>query len=200
MAMKVSKSRIAIAVLLLLTLTTPLQAATPKAGAKCTKVGSTATSGGKKFTCIKSGTKLVWNKGLAIKAAAPKPSSTPTPEPKVEAKSMLANDSRITPISALTAVEICKTEDMTPDYLEGGVLAHRNGFPRPPNTVSGKKVGKILIIPMAFNDLPFRVEKLQRGQVFSSDFDLLNETIPYVKESIQKLSTSCPTAVRVVDY
>ena len=50
------------------------------------------------------------------------------------------------------------------------------------------QVGKVLIIPMGFNDLPFRVEKIQRGQVFSSDIDLLNETIPYVKESITKLS------------
>jgi len=81
MAMNVSKSRIAVAVVLLLALTTPLQAATPKAGAKCTKAGSTATSGGKKFTCVKSGTKLVWNKGVAIKTAAPKPSATPTPTP-----------------------------------------------------------------------------------------------------------------------
>ncbi len=79
MAIKVSKSRIAIAVLLLLALTTPLQAAAPKAGAKCAKVGATATASGKKFTCIKSGTKLVWNKGVAIKKPAPVATPTPTP-------------------------------------------------------------------------------------------------------------------------
>lgn len=81
--MNVSKSRIAVAVVLLLALTTPLQAATPKAGAKCTKAGSKATAGGKKFTCIKSGTKLVWNKGVAIKKPSPvaTPTLTPTPEP-----------------------------------------------------------------------------------------------------------------------
>lgn len=80
MAMNVSKSRIAVAVVLLLALATPLQAATPKAGAKCTKVGSTATAGGKKFTCVKSGTKLVWNKGVAVKAA-PKPTPNPVLQP-----------------------------------------------------------------------------------------------------------------------
>ncbi len=60
-----------------------------KAGAKCTKVGATSTTGGKKYTCIKSGSKLVWNKGVAVKAAAPKPTpastptatATPTPTP-----------------------------------------------------------------------------------------------------------------------
>ena len=91
MAMKVSKSRFAVAVVLLLAINTPLQAAAPKAGAKCTKAGATSTAGGKKYTCIKSGTKLVWNKGVAIKIAAPKPTaspaatatptSTPTPSP-----------------------------------------------------------------------------------------------------------------------
>ena len=79
------------AVTLLLAVTAPLHAATSKAGAKCTKAGVTATSGGKKFTCIKSGTKLVWNKGVAVKAAAKpalnpvlkpvEPTPTPTPTP-----------------------------------------------------------------------------------------------------------------------
>jgi hypothetical protein len=34
-----------------------------KAGAKCTKVGIKSVVGNKTFTCIKSGKKLVWNKG-----------------------------------------------------------------------------------------------------------------------------------------
>jgi hypothetical protein len=167
MAMNVSKSRIAVAVVLLLALTTPLQAATPKAGTKCTKAGSTATAGGMKFTCIKSGTKLVWNKGVAIKVAAPKPSVTP--ESKPEVKNLLATDSRISPTSALTSIDICKTEDMTPDYLEGGALAHRNGFPRPALTVTGKKSAKVLVVPLSFKDLPFRDEKLQRSRYSQRD-------------------------------
>ena len=38
--------------------------AAAKAGAKCTKVGSKSVVGAKTFTCIKSGKKLVWNKGV----------------------------------------------------------------------------------------------------------------------------------------
>jgi len=59
------------AVLLALTLlgVTPVHAVV-KSGAKCSKAGVTATSAGKKFTCIKSGGKLVWNKGVTIKKAA----------------------------------------------------------------------------------------------------------------------------------
>ena len=37
--------------------------AAAQAGAKCTKVGSKSVVGAKTFTCIKSGTKLVWDKG-----------------------------------------------------------------------------------------------------------------------------------------
>ena len=44
----------------------PAQAAT-KPGSKCTKAGATVNSAGKKFTCIKSSGKLVWNKGVTIK-------------------------------------------------------------------------------------------------------------------------------------
>ena len=81
----------ALLLVLLLSFVTPVQAATPKAGSKCTKAGATATAAGKKFTCVQSGTKLVWNKGVAIKAA-PKPAvnpvlkpvePTPTPTPTV---------------------------------------------------------------------------------------------------------------------
>jgi hypothetical protein len=52
-------------------------ALTAKAGAKCTKVKATSVVKGKKYTCIKSGKKLIWNKGVAVKPAA-KPSAKPT--------------------------------------------------------------------------------------------------------------------------
>ena len=55
-------------------------ALTAKAGAKCTKVKATSVVKGKKYTCIKSGKKLIWNKGVAVKPAA-KPTSKPTPTP-----------------------------------------------------------------------------------------------------------------------
>jgi hypothetical protein len=92
-----TRARILIAFVLSISLITAPSFASVKAGAKCTKAGSTATTGGKKFTCVKSGTKLVWNKGVAVKAApkpnlnpvfkpeeptpAPTPVATPTPTP-----------------------------------------------------------------------------------------------------------------------
>jgi hypothetical protein len=180
------KSHLALAIVVLLSLSSPVYAAAPKAGSKCTKAGQTSTTAGIKYTCVKSGKKLVWNKGVALKKAEPAPA--PSAETKVEVKNLLSSDPRITPFSALTSMDICKTVDKTPDYAWGGKILHRNGFPRPDFSVAGKKSAKILVVPIIFNDLPFREEKIQRGQIFSSDVDLLNETIPLIKESFKSLS------------
>jgi hypothetical protein len=48
-----------------------------KSGASCTKLGAISTSAGKKYTCVKKGKKLVWNKGVAI--AEPKPAVASDP-------------------------------------------------------------------------------------------------------------------------
>jgi hypothetical protein len=177
-------------VLLTVTLTLgllqPIATAAPKPGTACKKAGQSSTSAGIKYTCVKSGKKLVWNKGVALKKAEPAPA--PSAETKVEVKNLLSSDPRITPFSALTSMDICKTVDKTPDYAWGGKILHRNGFPRPDFSVAGKKSAKILVVPIIFNDLPFREEKIQRGQIFSSDVDLLNETIPLIKESFKSLS------------
>jgi hypothetical protein len=48
-----------------------------KAGSACPKLGATSSTGGKKFTCVKNGSKLIWNKGVVVKSkitpAAPVP-------------------------------------------------------------------------------------------------------------------------------
>ena len=65
----------------------PLQAsAAVKAGAACNKAGASSVVGGKKYTCVKSGKKLAWDKGVKVvpaakPSAAPAPVATPTPTP-----------------------------------------------------------------------------------------------------------------------
>lgn len=68
--------------------------AATKAGASCSKAGKISISGGKKYTCIKSGKKLMWDKGVATKpapkktptaAASPSPAAaSPSPSPTIE--------------------------------------------------------------------------------------------------------------------
>ena len=82
------KLRVAIsakAVLVLLIISTPLlvtvsaDAASPKAGTACKKAGIKVTSNGYAFTCLKSGKKLTWSKGIPTKKITPRPTAKPTP-------------------------------------------------------------------------------------------------------------------------
>lgn len=82
-----------IILLVLFSMVVPQQsvaASQAKAGAKCTKAKATQTVAGKKFTCIKSGNRLIWNKGIsrprpAVAIPLPTPSASPEnviqPEP-----------------------------------------------------------------------------------------------------------------------
>ena len=53
----------------------------PKPGSTCTKAGSTQSYLGIKYTCIKSGKKLVWNGGVSEKKATNQPTPAPSTSP-----------------------------------------------------------------------------------------------------------------------
>ncbi len=68
----------------LFSLVTPQQsvaAVKAKPGAKCVRVNSTQTVGTKKFTCVKSGSRLIWNKGVSLPRPAAPTATLPTTEP-----------------------------------------------------------------------------------------------------------------------
>jgi hypothetical protein len=79
----------ALVLALILSASSAIAAPNPKAGASCPKQGSSKIYKGNKFTCIKSGKKLVWSKGVPTKSASgsntsdtsqsPTPSPAPTP-------------------------------------------------------------------------------------------------------------------------
>lgn len=72
------KKVIAIALAILLPL--PAYAAV-KAGGSCPKLGQISISKIIKFTCVKSGKKLVWDKGKKITVATPSPTVSPKETP-----------------------------------------------------------------------------------------------------------------------
>jgi hypothetical protein len=116
-----TRSRLFIALLLSMSLMTVPSFAAVKAGAKCTKAGITSVSGGKKFTCIKSGTKLVWNKGVAVKKPSPvaTPTPTPTPSPTPEPTPTPTSTPTPTPTPTLPPAPIVLTFDnILENYLE----------------------------------------------------------------------------------
>ena len=124
-----------------------------KAGGVCKKVGQISTVAGKKHTCIKSGSKLIWSKGVSVTKAKASPSPTPS---KV---STLHLSSLITATDQLTALDICKTKDVSTRS------SGNNGFPRPVGTLLGAVSPKILFIPLNFADTPaFSDADLLRAQ------------------------------------
>lgn len=73
------------ALALSIALAIPAQAVTtPKSGASCRKLGQISILQNKKFTCVKSGKKLIWNSGVTIKSPSPTPAGfiAPTVAPK----------------------------------------------------------------------------------------------------------------------
>jgi len=81
--------------LFLSTLLVPANAAVI-VGAKCSKAGITAVAAGKTFTCVKSGKKLVWNKGIAAKKATPTTTPAPTSTPTATSTSIVLTWENIT--------------------------------------------------------------------------------------------------------
>mgnify|MGYP001602525687 FL=1 len=67
-------------------------AAAPKARTACKKASTKVRSNGYVFTCLRSGKKLIWSRGIPIKKIAPKP--TPTPSPSFSASQSSNNQVR----------------------------------------------------------------------------------------------------------
>lgn len=128
----------------------------PKPGAACSKASLTQIHKGKKYTCIKSGKKLVWNKGVNIATKQPTPTPSPTPTP-TQIKDLSLSDA-ITLPSNLADFSICKTADLTnrPDVS--------NGFPRPSTALNGKANVRILFVPISFTDFVFTDADLIRNK------------------------------------
>ena len=125
----------------------------PKPGANCTKAGLTQNYNGMKYTCTKSGKKMIWDSGKPI-----------TPEPNIEI------DPRISPNQALSDISRCQTTDLT----QGPGM--NNGFPRPSWTVAGKVVANVLVVPVALVDRPYSQKDIATiTKVYSDTADFYKE-------------------------
>ena len=91
-------------------------AVAPKAGGSCKKAGQTITAAGKKFICVKSGKRLIWNKGVPVASPKPTPVASTTPE--------LAPIAKPTPISTPTSTPLvqgqeCRTKGARETFTDG---------------------------------------------------------------------------------
>jgi len=188
--------KFAFGLLILLSLSVlPALAASPiKPGTSCTKLGQKRESGSKEFTCIQSGKKKVWSKGVVKKSASPASSPSTSPAPTSTTSSTpqeaisLSRDPRITSNANLSSIALCKTTDQTPDRGYQNRILLRNGFPRPTGTAYGAKNARILLIPLSFSDRPFQTIRPNTVQNLS-DFDLVKSSIVGIERGFDELST-----------
>jgi len=150
----------------------PLNAvAAVKAGDTCKKVGTTSTANGKKYTCIKSGKKLVWNKGVTVALPKPKPmptpTSTPTPTPTQTPTPIPTIADNFSQFA--TDISACKLNETR--NLTGG----SKGFPLR-STLSSLGKMKIAIIPVDFANA---TGSGNPGEMYADDLVLVKEWADY---------------------
>ena len=113
---------------LVLSLNLSTATAAVKPSTACKKLGQVSTSAGIKYTCIKSGKKFVWNKGVKV-AVKSNPTLSPT-EPASSSPSAGATPVSICPTPLLqTPVDLSKvTSILYPGQERGGNYKAHGGF------------------------------------------------------------------------
>jgi len=187
------------------------QGATAKAGAKCTKLKSTQTVSGKKFTCIKSGKKLVWDKGVKVVVKpAPKPISTPTakptPTPTPTPPPVVVKKSQEIDFPALKDIRITEKKLALPKAITSGGLSVTYSaigacaFDAASNSVSLNSVGQCSIMASQAGDanyLPatavtrtFAIVKAPQEITFSESEDFYLNSGPLSPDPAEALTSA----------
>ena len=126
------KSRVLVSLILpaLLTFGAFDASAATIAGTSCTKVGNTKIVSGVKYFCVKSGKKLIWNKGTVVKASA---TPTTTKSASTTASSTPSASQQSSTIQ-LTADEVAKhvTSDSCWSIVFGNVYDLTKWIPKHP--------------------------------------------------------------------
>jgi len=118
-------------------------------GSTCKVLSQKVVYQNKTYSCIKSGKKLVWNKGVAVVKPTPTPtptsSPTPTPSPTPTTKNIAYNP----PSVPSEDIELCKVKE---------TINARFGLPTgfPESTLTTQKTGTVkwALIPIDFSDMP----------------------------------------------
>ena len=97
-----------------------------------------------KYTCIKSGKKLVWNKGVSLAPAT------------ID----LSKDPRNSPETSFTELSRCQTKDISNAHVPEN--SPSNGFPRPGYALFQKPSVRILVVPLTLADSPFTAKDSSR--------------------------------------
>ena len=162
---------------------TSISHASVKTGAVCSKLGATAIVSGKKYTCIKSGKKLIWDKGVLVTkvksttmpkvtpspSMSPDPIATPTITPTrpeigtanyyvnwVDNKSISVKPNLVISLSSeLAPINLCKIPDagLNEEITNNPQRHFVTGFSPYPERASFSKSPVIQFVPVDFPNL-----------------------------------------------
>jgi hypothetical protein len=133
--------------LLLLSSAPSISANSPKPGSACSKQGVSSVSQGKKFICIKSGKKLVWDKGTKITSKSTKSTSTVS-----QYKQPSRGSKNLEICSILETSEIRKL--ISGSNVSAFKVESISGFPKTESRVASKGTLRFIAIPIDWSDKP----------------------------------------------
>lgn len=166
-----------------------------KAGATCTVTGLKKVVSGKTYTCIKSGKKLIWNKGVVNKSTKPLPVSYPIAPTdfsnlytnrdgiayaawKKTSDSILGGKSSLQNVSTFIGPNTIPPIYKTPEIAFGLVSKAFNKYETPKDVV---------LIEYSYPDIAWAENKV-RQFVTTSEYDELNRN-----ENGKLVSSNCAT-------
>ena len=161
----VTKGLLAALILTLIPITAfSAQKITP--GSTCKVYKQKITHQNKVYTCIKSGKKLVWNKGVVVKGPTPTPTPTVTPSPT--AGVVVPND-----LKDFGSVVNCKLKD-----LSSPTRTISTGFPITSDLL-GKSEVKVLGLYVDFTNMKGHIEPKIDSDPIISKFNEFYDAVSY---------------------
>ena len=162
-----------------LSLSVPAVAAV-KAGATCKSMGQIKTVSGLKYTCIKSGSKLLWSKGFVVRK--------PVPTAQGIANAL--------PSQPSSDVNLCKLNENNSNRRGTGENALPTGFPSVSSLTRKTGTVKWALVPIDFSDIKgdsnFRSRVDTQMNLLSEWFDTVSEGKFKVEWVVAKNWTTLP--------
>jgi M6 family metalloprotease-like protein len=155
--MKRALATASITLVLVTTLATNSWAAT-KAGAVCKSAGATSVVGNKKFICIKSGKKLIWNKGTFLPKPVPKSTAEANGQSTQPVKPVVLPT--YTQASSFASSDLCKIKNPTAAKFDETL-----SFQRPSFSIPTLGVHKALVYFVDFPDVPFQEKQISEWKL-----------------------------------
>ena len=156
-----------------------VSSAAVKAGTSCGKISQTTVTNGYTYTCIKSGKKYVWSKGVknSVPAPTPTPSETPTPTPTPSTSASPLPSAQSTTTSTNSSnIEPCQLKQPWSNYFGTGF-----GFPRSDFRLQNTGNVKGLFLYVDFTDVKGTDDPTADAATFVPKFIDFYKSVSYGK-------------------